>query len=153
MIQIIRGGFVFWFLGFGNLQSGICIAAVTSGIFSGLYSRVGEPQGGKQWKGLFGFCENVAKMIHPKCTVSSLDMLFLSRGHSAAVLPGALSDLFATHCCLFFVQDGGCNCPGDVAKAFGKSCVLWHPHVSPAPLAVGMQESVWPWMCNQLAGG
>lgn len=86
MIQIISGGFVFWFLEFGSLQSGICIAAVTSGIASRLYSRVGEPQGGEQWKGLFGFCENIAKMIHPNCTVSSLDRLFLSRGHSAAGL-------------------------------------------------------------------
>lgn len=158
MIQIIRGGFVFWFLGFGNLQSGICIAAVTSGIICRLCSRVGEPQGGKQWKELSAFPENVAKMIHPKCMVSSVDMLFLSRGHSAAchrapVLTGSLSDLAATHCRLFFVQDGGCNCPGDVAKAFGKDGVSWHPRVSPAPLAAGMQESVWPWMCNQLAGG
>lgn len=64
MIQIIRGGFVFWLLEFGNLQSGICIAAVTSGIISRLYGRVGEPKGGKQWKGSPGFPENVAKMIH-----------------------------------------------------------------------------------------
>lgn len=129
MIQIIRGGFVFWLLEFGNLQSGICIAAVTSGIISRLYGRVGEPKGGKQWKGSPGFPENAAKMIHNKCTVSCLDTQFLSRGHSTAgrrapVLAGPLSDLAATHCCLFFVQDGGCNCPGDVAKAFGKDIVL-----------------------------
>lgn len=67
-------------------------------------------------------------MIHPKCTVSSIDMLFLSRGHSAAgrralVFTGSLSDLAVAHCRLFFVQDGGCNCPGDVAKAFGKDSV------------------------------
>lgn len=145
------------FLGFGNLESVICIAIATRSN-SRLCSRVSEPQGGKQWKGLSGFPENVAKMIHPKCTVSSTDTLFLSRGHSAVghrapVLTGFLSDLAATHCRLFFVQDGGCNCPGDVAKAFGKDSVSWHPRVSPAPLAAGMQESVWPWMCNQLAGG
>lgn len=67
-------------------------------------------------------------MIHPKCMVSSVDTLFLSRGHSAAgrrapVLTESLSDLAVTHCRLFFVQDGGCNCPGDVAKAFGKDSV------------------------------
>ncbi|NXG66520.1 GMPR1 reductase, partial [Hemiprocne comata] len=32
---------------------------------------------------------------------------------------GHLSKPTATHCPLFFVQDGGCSCPGDVAKAFG----------------------------------
>lgn len=69
---------------------------------------------------------------------SALDMLFLWGGHSGAglrapVLTLSLSGLTTTHCRLFFVQDGGCSCPGDVAKAFGKDGAWCHP-LHPAQL-------------------
>lgn len=53
---------------------------------------------------------------------AALDVLFVRRGHAAGghrvpMLTGSL---------LFFMQDGGCSCPGDVAKAFGKDNVSGH---------------------------
>lgn len=49
------------------------------------------------------------------------------------MLQGSLIEFPATHCPLFFMQDGGCSCPGDVAKAFGKDSV-WYRLLHPALL-------------------
>lgn len=57
-------------------------------------------------------------MMYSNGAQSRLDMLFLRKGHSAGGRGAPL--LITTHCHLFFMQDGGCSCPGDVAKAFGK---------------------------------